>query len=211
MTKGNVKAYTVDKYLHPIRLQISELIPPNKTVMEFGCGNGDLLFKLSDKIHSGIGLDKSKKLINYATKLKIENGITNLEFRNVDLTHKNPYETHVDISIASLLFHILPPKEASELLQKILAISETTIICGFCAPQNTKQKLLLWLDQRFTGHYSNFKRFQKNGFTEGLLDTTGHLEYTTYHTFDPVIKIYEITHPRSKTTKYKTSKPTADG
>ena len=59
--KGAVKTNTVDKYLKSIRFQIIELIKPDSNVVEFGCGNGDLLFKLSGKIKSGVGFDKSKE------------------------------------------------------------------------------------------------------------------------------------------------------
>jgi len=36
--------------LAPIRNQMSDLIAPSSTVIEFGCGNGDLLFRLSPKM-----------------------------------------------------------------------------------------------------------------------------------------------------------------
>jgi len=77
--KGKVKANTIDKYLSSIRLQIIELVEPNSTLIEFGCRNGDLLFKLSNKIKKGVGIDNSEELIEYATnkikkiKLKILN------------------------------------------------------------------------------------------------------------------------------------------
>ena len=46
--KGTIKSNTVDRYLSPIRLQIVELVVPNSTLLEVGCGNGDLLFKVSN-------------------------------------------------------------------------------------------------------------------------------------------------------------------
>jgi ubiquinone/menaquinone biosynthesis C-methylase UbiE len=152
---GRIKANTADRYLRPIRFQIVELIEPNTTVAEFGCGNGDLLFKLSYKIRTGIGLDKSESLISYARKVKEKNNVENLDFRIVDLAKESLYEFKVDYSIASLIFHILNRENAIELLGKIISSSKTTIICGFCEPKNLKQSILIWLDQRFTSHYSN--------------------------------------------------------
>lgn len=67
--KGKVKANTVDKYLSSIRFQIVDLIEPETSVVEFGCGNGDLLFKLSDKIKLGVGLGKSEQLIGYTIQV----------------------------------------------------------------------------------------------------------------------------------------------
>jgi len=191
--EGIVKANTTDKYLRPIRHQIKELIEPNTTVVEFGCGNGDLLFKLSDKIRLGIGLDKSEPLITYASNRRERENVKNLEFRRIDLVTDPFPEAGMDYSIASLLFHILTWEDATELLNQLIANSETTIICGFSEPENFKQSALLWLDQRFTSHYSNYRNYKKKGFTEGLLNSIKNIEYIRYGTFDPVIKIYKIT------------------
>lgn len=50
---GAFKANTFDRYLRPIREQVKQLITRGATLVEFGCGNGDLLFKLSDSIGLG--------------------------------------------------------------------------------------------------------------------------------------------------------------
>ncbi len=189
---GIIKANTVDKYLRPIRHQIVELIEPNATVIEFGCGNGDLLFKLSGKISSGIGLDQSRQLITYAQNRCEKESLKNLSFSVVDVVTESIPMAKKDYSITSLLFHILSWEEAISLLKKQLTISKTTIVCGFSKPESLKQKMLLWFDQRFTKYYVNFKFYQKNGYTEGLLGIIGDIEYTCIDTFDPVIKIYKI-------------------
>ena len=194
--KGNIKANTVDRYLHSVRLQIVELVALNSTIVELGCGNGDLLFKLSHKIKHGVGIDKSEQLIAYAIDRTKEEQVYNLEFRSVDLLNE-PYSEHkVDYSIASLLLHILPWNRAIESIEKLIDSSNITIICGFSEPENVKQRVLLWLDQRFTSHYSNFRYFKKNGFTDGLLKSIQNIKYERIDTFDPVIKIYKITKPK---------------
>ncbi len=66
--------------LAPIRNQLMELIEPTSTLIEFGCGDGDLLFKLSQKIKYGLGIDKSNTLIDHALKQKERRNITNIDF-----------------------------------------------------------------------------------------------------------------------------------
>lgn len=195
--KGKVKAKTVDKYLYSIRLQIVDLIESNSTVIELGCGNGDLLFKLSSKIKRGVGVDKSFQLINYASEKAIKDKVKNLEFYVSDVTNDSYSELHMDYSIASLLFHVLPMKKTTSLIEKQLFTSKTTIICAFSKPKNIVQQVLLWIDQRFTMHYKNFRDYSENGFMEGILNSFEHIKYDTIDTFDPVIKIYKIT--RTKT------------
>ena len=188
-----IKANTVDKYLLPIRLQLMESVEPNTTVIEYGCGNGDLLFKLAHKIQHGIGLDLSFQLIEYALKRKEKEAIHNLDFEVTDLTKSTFSPSKADYAIVSLLFHLLSKEEALVLLKKVIASSGTTLICGFHQPQNAWQNLLLWVDQRFTKHYSNFRGYQQKGYMEGLLNSIENLEYSTFDTFDPVIKVYKIT------------------
>ncbi|MEO9513592.1 MAG: class I SAM-dependent methyltransferase [Flavobacteriaceae bacterium] len=96
-----------------------ELIEPNASVIEFGCGNGDLLFKLSNKIKSGIGIDNSEALISYAINKMKRGQIKNLEFRILDLIKDSYPESRMDYAIASLLFHTLPWTKAVDLVEKI--------------------------------------------------------------------------------------------
>lgn len=190
--KGVIKTNTVDKYLNPIRHQLSDLIASNSNVVEFGCGNGDLLFILSHKIQWGTGIDNSASLIKYASNRKEKEKVENLTFKPIDLTKDKLPETKMDYAVASLLFHVLPKEDAINLLRKMIASSEVTLVCGFSEPKSTKQRLLLWLDQRFTKHFFNFKSYQKEGFMNGLLHSIHNIEYCEIDTFDPVIKIYKI-------------------
>ncbi len=191
--KGSIKARTVDKYLRPIRNQIKDLIKPKSSVIEYGCGNGDLLFTLSDKIKSGIGLDISQSLINYAINYQTTHNLSNIEFRKIDVNSDNTPETQTDYSVASLLFHVLPWENAQELLKHMTKFSQTSIICGFSEPQTALQGFQLWIDQRFTRHYRNFKVYKENGFTEGLISSMENINCEKFDTFDPVIKVYKIT------------------
>lgn len=190
--KGKVKEKTVDKYLAPIRQQIVNLIKPNTKVIDYGCGNGDLLLQLSTKIKTGIGFDHSSKLISFAREKAISKECANLKFETKDLTKIDFSRMHSDYGVISLLLHIISSQEAKDLLINSINSSETTLICGFSQPKNSKQRFLLWLDQRFNSHFSNYKVYAKNGFTEGLLQSIENLNYSTFDTFDPVIKIYKI-------------------
>ncbi|WP_347924310.1 class I SAM-dependent methyltransferase [Pontimicrobium sp. SW4] len=188
-----MKGIIADKYLLPIREQIIDLILPNADVLDFGCGNGDLLFKLSHKIKEGIGFDNSKALISYAMKKKALNGISNIDFKLIDLCKDSFPNRLVNYSIASLFLHVLSKNDAYFLLKQMINISEVTIVCGLSKPENLRQSFLLYMDQKFSGHYSKFKVYKENNYMEGLLESLSHICYESYSTFDPVIKIYKIT------------------
>ena len=67
--------------LLPLRNQMAKLIEPNSSVIEFGCGNGDLLFELSSKIKYGLGIDKSKKMIDYAIQKQSVMNLSNINYK----------------------------------------------------------------------------------------------------------------------------------
>ena len=185
-------ARTVDKYLRPVRAQIVDLIEPGTSIIELGCGNGDLLYKLQPKIKYGIGLDLNKSLLHYASKRKGAENITNLDFEFGDLRNQELKTETYDYSIASLLLHVLPRKSSLQLLERMMGISSKTIICTFVKPETWKQNALLWFDQRFTGHYRHFKNYKQHNFMYGLLEDLGIRKYECLATFDSVIKIFIV-------------------
>lgn len=190
--KGELKLKAEDN-LAPIRNQLRGLVRPNSSVVEFGCGNGNLLFTLSPKIQSGLGIDKSKKLIDEAIKQKKKKRFPNIDFLCKRLGTQNVFSQSYDFSIASLFFHIIPIRESVYLINKMTAISDNVLICGFSSPDTLQQRVLLWADQRFTNHYRNFRTYQKNGYLEGVLKEAKCADYLRLDTHIPFVKIYKIT------------------
>lgn len=163
MSKGAFKANTVDRYLRPIREQVKQLITRGATVVEFGFGNGDLLFKLSDSISKGKGIDISNELITFANNRKQQIQASNLFFETADISSIESIDEAYDYGVASLLLHVLNPDDAIRVLQILHSSSKEVIICGFSQPENWNQRLMLWLDQRFSGHYQHFRHTKRMG------------------------------------------------
>jgi len=190
--KAKIKATTVDKYLSPIREQICDLVAPESEVLEIGCGNGDLLFRLSPKVKYALGMDIDESLIDYANERKHLEGSENLDFQVADAVQEDLGQSTYDYAIVSLVLHVIKPEEAKLLVHKLIGIADQMIICGFCAPTNRWQRLLLWMDQRFSGHYANFKAYQTHGYMQGVLLELQSVQIEEFDTFDPVIKLYRL-------------------
>ncbi|WP_057936074.1 class I SAM-dependent methyltransferase [Algoriphagus resistens] len=170
--------------------QLSDFVVPGSKVIEWGCGNGALLQRLSGKISYGLGIDKSKKLIDYARKQKESAGSTNIEFICRELGEHYEDDQRYDFAIASLFFHVIPVPEAVYLVKKLEELSQRTIICALTHPETFKQKMVLWLDQRFSDHYDNFIAYKKAGYMKGILERCGYTDFRTYDTSIPFVKIY---------------------
>jgi SAM-dependent methyltransferase len=136
--------------LAPIRNQINSLVSSNSRVIELGCGDGDLLFKLAPKIKSGLGIDKSESLIGSAIKQKQRNNFHNIDFIREELGEDYMPCGIWDVSLASLFFHVIRTSDAVFLLNKLKELSNEIIICAICSPATFNQALLLWFDQRFS-------------------------------------------------------------
>ena len=175
--------------LAPIRNQMMNLIEPNSTVIEFGCGNGDLLFKLSSRIKYGLGIDKSKPFIDAAIQQKRAMNLTNIDFRCEKLDSSYQHSGRYDYAIASLFFHVIPWSDSIYLMKKMQEISDKIVVCGFSRPETIQQKFLLWLDQKATSHYQNFKAYKKRGYLEGILSEIRGMEIATFDTPVPFVKI----------------------
>ncbi|HEX8376372.1 MAG TPA: class I SAM-dependent methyltransferase [Pedobacter sp.] len=178
--------------LAPIRDQIDNLVSSNSRVIELGCGNGDLLFKLAPKIKTGLGIDKSQLLITSAMKRKEQYNLQNIDFMQKEIGEDYLPPGTWDISIASLFFHVVPPSDAIFILDKFKEVSNEIIICGFCRPESFSQSILLWLDQRFSMHFKNFVSYKKHGYMEGILAEARCSSILTHNTYLPFLKIYQI-------------------
>lgn len=169
-----------------------ELIDPHSEVIELGCGIGDLLLRLSPKIKTGLGIDTSRKAIDDAIRQRDKRNIHNVDFACTELGPAFPCPDTYDYSVASLFFHVVPLLEAVYLLNRMREISHTVLICGFSRPKTLDHKILMWLDQRFSKHYGNFKGYQEQGYMKGLLERVQCRKVITYNTHIPFLKIYEL-------------------
>lgn len=181
-----------DNNLSPIHHQISELVEPHSKIIELGSGKGDLLLKLSSKIDFGVGIDNSKLLIDQALMKCKSKSISNISFRCEDLNKEYVINKTFDIAIASLFFHVIPLVDSINLMRKIKASSDTILIAAFCKPETIQQRSILWLDQKMTNHYQNFKVYKDFGYMDGILAKAQVSDAKIYDTSVPFVKIYKI-------------------
>lgn len=178
--------------LSPIRRQLLSLLPPGKRVIEFGCGKGELLQFLSPHIRSGWGMDKSYRQIHSAKTTAQQYGLSNLTFSCVELGRDFQVTEKFDYGIANLFFHVIAPSDAVYLLNHLKEVCSDVLVGAFSSPSRLSERIMLWADQRVTGHYFNFKAYQKLGGMEGLLAHTQDVGFTIHDTSIPFVKIYYI-------------------
>lgn len=120
------KIASINKFLggNKLTLQgVTKLINSNNevTIVDVGCGNGDMLRTLADfglknnyKFNL-IGIDANAFTINYATKLS--EGYPNISYRCEDIFSANFSELRYDIALCTLTLHHFKNNEINNLLQ----------------------------------------------------------------------------------------------
>ena len=164
-----------------------------------------------DKIEYGLGIDVNEASIHHAKRRLVdaygEDSSSRIEYRIQDLqdflkdTGNDSNSTSscmlkFDVVMATLFFHILPWEDAvANLLQMttLLAPDGFMIVGAFVEADNWRDRVLLWLGQRFTHHYTNFHNYLAKG---GMVELIG--ECNIYHidrvldTNDDTIKIFVL-------------------
>jgi ubiquinone/menaquinone biosynthesis C-methylase UbiE len=122
-------------------LVYNELDRNNIMLLDYGCGTGNSLIGICDKISSGIGIDISEARIEKAKSLAKDKGIKNLDFFVMDATNTVfPNETF-DIICGSAILHHLDLESSLNELKRIL---KPTGKCFFQEPLNTNPFIFLY-------------------------------------------------------------------
>jgi len=155
-------------------LQIKNLIEPESTVIDVGCGTGRLAFTLADKCDKILGIDLSRRNIQRANLTLSKNSNSKIAFRHSDLKNiisEGPGK--FDYAVATYVIHEIAEAERVGFLEDISRLADKIIIGDYLVPR-TK---ILWtlvseLVELAAGkdHYRNFKAFVESGGLTPLIE-----------------------------------------
>ena len=159
--KARVKSKTADRILAPLRKELVELIDEQSTLLEVGCGTGDLLFQSALKISSGHGVDIDQGMIEFAESSRKERNLNNLSFECIDALQMTPRQ--FDISTSTLCLHELPEQVACDLLKLMVDNSKMVLIADYTEAKTALGKISIEFDELISGHYRNYKNYRECG------------------------------------------------
>lgn len=159
--KAWFKSHTADRVLAPLRKALLDLIQPNASLLEVGCGTGDLLFQAAGKINSGLGIDIDPKMIRYAESKRQNQNLNHLRFERVDALSMAPGRFNVGTS--TLCLHELPQPKACALLKMLLKHSDMVLVADYTQAKSMLGRWSIGFDELLSGHYRNYRNYRKNG------------------------------------------------
>jgi ubiquinone/menaquinone biosynthesis C-methylase UbiE len=164
----------IDPLLTGVRKIIKDLIEPDSTVIDIGCGTGELVFYLSSQVKRVVGLDINEEGLNYARMKKKKLKIGNVEFVSKDVNDADFLSgARFDYAVLSMVLHQFSLTEANSVLQSAMRVAQYILMVDFSSP--LPENAIGWgarLIERMAGgqHYMHFKDYQRHNGLNYFLD-----------------------------------------
>jgi len=147
--------------------QIKNLIEPQSTILDVGCGTGRLAFALADHCKSVLGIDLSKRNIDRAQRTLFQQPNNKISLRHLNLSEiVNEGQTHFDYAILTYVIHEVNEDERVNLLNEISKVADKIIIGDYLVPK--PKGFWGFLSETIeyiagSEHYRNYKSYVANG------------------------------------------------
>jgi SAM-dependent methyltransferase len=156
---------------------IADLIGDKSKVLDVGCGDGSLSFKLSRKCRHVTGIDLSKRMIDFASLQKKRRHILNVEFVQGNAARLPEILTErFDYAAAVMSLHEMDPASRHQVIAGCLKLADRLILADYAVPfprniLGAAQTLMEVMAGK--RHYEGFKDWQGKGGLDGFLEREG--------------------------------------
>lgn len=151
--------------------EIKNLIQPNSSVLDVGCGTGRFSFSAADKVSKVVGIDLSSKNINTANQTLNKNPNNKISFLHTTISDLISKQQHFDYAVITYVIHEVNPEERIPLLKEMMNLADKIIIGDYLVPISKNFWSVLNEAVEFLAgkeHYTNFKDFVKIGGLQSL-------------------------------------------
>ena len=157
--------------------QIKNLVDTDSNIIDVGCGTGRLAFGLADKCKSILGIDLSKRNIDRANLILLQNPDNKITFHHGNISEIiNEGQTHFDYAVLTYVIHEVDEKERINLLNEISRVADKIIIGDYLVPKPKGfRSYLSEIIESIAGaeHYINYKSYVANGGIKYLANKAG--------------------------------------
>jgi len=152
---------------------IKNIIEPNSSVLDVGCGTGRFSFAIADKSKSVLGIDLSTRNIEKAKSNLAKNPNEKISFLHTNLSNLISQNYHFDFAVMTYVIHEVNEEERIKLLKDISNVADKIIGGDYLVPKpNGFWSVLNEVVEFAAGseHYRNYKNYVRNGGLKDLAD-----------------------------------------
>ncbi|PJA96984.1 MAG: hypothetical protein CO129_03625 [Ignavibacteriales bacterium CG_4_9_14_3_um_filter_34_10] len=149
---------------------IKNIIEPDLSVLDVGCGTGRFSFTIADKSKSVLGIDLSKRNIEKAKSNLAKYPNEKISFTHSTISDLISQNLHFDFAVMTYVIHEVNEEERIKLLKDISNVADKIIIGDYLVPKPNGFWTVLNEVVEFAAgseHYRNYKNYVRNG---GLQD-----------------------------------------
>ena len=173
----------VDPLLGRVRRLVRNEIAAGSSLVDIGCGTGELLFSLADRCTELVGVEASRRMWAYAKRRLQDQGHSNLRFILGDGADLRDFPTdYFDYATACMVLHEITVSQRLPVLREMLRLARHLVLVDYRVPPPANfATVICRIIERLAGqhHYRNYLSFVNDGGLPallGALDLELHLE-----------------------------------
>ena len=160
----------VDPTLRKARKLLRRQIKPGSSLIDVGCGTGELVLFLTDSCTELVGVEASHRMWAYAHERVRDLGLTNVQFIFASGEKLDAFPSgYFDYASACMVLHEMEAKQRLPVLREMQRLARTLILVDYRVPLpvNFVATICRFIERLAGGpHYGNYRSFTENG---GLL------------------------------------------
>jgi SAM-dependent methyltransferase len=187
----------VDPSLRGLRRLLRAQVSQQSSLIDIGCGTGELLFSLADLCSELVGVEVSHRMWSYASRRVRDKGLSNVQFIWLNGAGPLNYPSgHFDYAAACMVMHDMDAHQRLQAVLEMRRLARVLILIDYrVVPPKNLTGILCRLAERLAGrrHYQNFLSYLKEGGLIPLIDAAGGSVQQEIIVYDRCLHLLRVT------------------
>ena len=175
--EGWLYHFLVDPLLRRVHRLVRSQVKPGSTLIDVGCGTGELLFSLADVGSELVGVETSNRMWSFANRQARTRGFNNVQILFGDGAKLANYSAgFFDYAIACMVLHEMDASQRLPLLEEMKRLAPNLILVDYRVPPPTNLAAAMCrFIERLAGirHFRNYTSFVNGGGLQPFYETLG--------------------------------------
>ena len=175
--EGWLYHFLVDPLLRRVHRLVRSQVKPGSTLIDIGCGTGELLFSLADVGSELVGVETSNRMWSFANRQARRRGFNNVQILFGDGAKLENYSAgFFDYAIACMVLHEMDASQRLPVLKEMKRLAPNLILVDYRVPPPTNLAAAMCrFIERLAGirHFRNYTSFVNGGGLQSFYETLG--------------------------------------